>query len=88
MPRIFAQQPWVLFIDADEWLTPEIKQEIEGVVRGNSEYDGFLVEAEKFLSGNHDMPLDGILITRSGSTRRIKGDGKAGFTPRLRLKER
>jgi glycosyltransferase involved in cell wall biosynthesis len=36
--------PWLLFIDADEWLTPEIKQEIESVVLGDREYDGFLVE--------------------------------------------
>ncbi len=43
--------PWVLFIDADEWLTPEIKQEIEGVVRGNAEYDGFLVERKNFFLG-------------------------------------
>jgi glycosyltransferase involved in cell wall biosynthesis len=43
--------PWLLFIDADEWLTPEIKQEIEGVVCGNTGYDGFLVERKNFYLG-------------------------------------
>jgi glycosyltransferase involved in cell wall biosynthesis len=43
--------PWVLFIDADEWLTPEIKREIEDFVRGNTEYDGFLVERKNFYLG-------------------------------------
>jgi glycosyltransferase involved in cell wall biosynthesis len=44
--------PWLLFIDADEWLTPEIKQEIGGVVLGNNtEYDGFLVERKNFYLG-------------------------------------
>ena len=43
--------PWVLFIDADEWLTPEIKQEIGAVVRSNSKYDGFVVERKNFYLG-------------------------------------
>ena len=43
--------PWVLFIDADEWLTPEIKQEIEDLVRGTTEYEGFLVERKNFFLG-------------------------------------
>ncbi len=43
--------PWVLFIDADEWLTQEIKAEIERVVTGVSQYDGFLVERMNFYLG-------------------------------------
>ena len=43
--------PWVLFIDADEWLTSEIKLEIESVLRGNAGYDGFLVERKNFYLG-------------------------------------
>jgi len=42
---------WLLFIDADEWLTPEIKQEIEGVVGNQAEYEGFLVERKNFYLG-------------------------------------
>ncbi len=51
----FAQDcctlPWLLFIDADEWLTPEIKREIEGVVGATGAYDGYLVERKNFFLG-------------------------------------
>ena len=43
--------PWVLFIDADEWLTPEIKREIEGTLAGNTVHDGFLAERKNFYLG-------------------------------------
>ncbi len=43
--------PWVLFIDADEWLTPEIKAEIEGVLAGQTPYDGFMVRRKNFYLG-------------------------------------
>ncbi len=43
--------PWLLFIDADEWLTPEIKHEIERVVQSDAEHDGFLVERRNFYLG-------------------------------------
>jgi len=35
--------PWVLFIDADEWLTHDIKEEIETIIKGQTSYDGFIV---------------------------------------------
>lgn len=43
--------PWVLFIDADEWLTPEIKTEIEQVVMKGTEYDGFIVNRKNIYLG-------------------------------------
>jgi glycosyltransferase involved in cell wall biosynthesis len=43
--------PWVLFIDADEWLTPEIKAEIEGLFMKGTEYDGFMVNRKNFYLG-------------------------------------
>ena len=43
--------PWVLFIDADEWLTPEIKREIEETISGDAKHDGFLVERKNFYLG-------------------------------------
>ena len=46
-----CKAPWVLFIDADEWLTPEIKKEIEAVFSGETKYDGFLVERKNFFLG-------------------------------------
>jgi glycosyltransferase involved in cell wall biosynthesis len=43
--------PWVLFVDADEWLTPEIKGEIEGVLRLETDCDGFMVRRKNFYLG-------------------------------------
>lgn len=43
--------PWVLFIDADEWLTPEIKKEIEQVLAEEAEYDGYMVRRKNFYLG-------------------------------------
>lgn len=51
----FAQdactQPWVLFIDADEWLTPELKREIEGLINGETYWDGFVVDRKNIYLG-------------------------------------
>jgi glycosyltransferase involved in cell wall biosynthesis len=46
-----CSSPWVLFIDADEWLTPEIKAEIERIVTERAQYEGFLVERKNFYLG-------------------------------------
>jgi glycosyltransferase involved in cell wall biosynthesis len=43
--------PWVLFIDADEWLTPEIKTEIEQVLTNGTGFDGFMVDRKNFYLG-------------------------------------
>jgi glycosyltransferase involved in cell wall biosynthesis len=47
----YCESPWVLFIDADEWLTPEIKMEIEQVLAGGTEFDGFMVHRKNFYLG-------------------------------------
>jgi len=51
----FAQDqcthPWVLFIDADEWLTEELKKEIEDALNGDPSYDGFIVERRNIYLG-------------------------------------
>jgi glycosyltransferase involved in cell wall biosynthesis len=46
-----CEYPWVLFIDADEWLTPEIKREIEGLLANGTDCDGFLAERKNFYLG-------------------------------------
>ncbi len=46
-----CKNPWVLFIDADEWLTPEIKGEIEGLLSEGTVYDGFMAERKNFYLG-------------------------------------
>ena len=51
----FAQDqcsnPWVLFIDADEWLTSDIKDEISKLVTGQTLYDGFIVNRRNVYLG-------------------------------------
>ena len=43
--------PWVLFIDADEWLTREIKDEIAKLLSEGTAFDGFMVERKNFYLG-------------------------------------
>lgn len=43
--------PWVLFIDADEWLTREIREEIEAIVTGQTDCDGFMVNRRNVYLG-------------------------------------
>jgi glycosyltransferase involved in cell wall biosynthesis len=51
----FAQDkcshPWVLFIDADEWLTPEIKAEIAERLSDPVSFDGFIVRRRNYFGG-------------------------------------
>jgi glycosyltransferase involved in cell wall biosynthesis len=51
----FAQDrcinPWVMFIDADEWLTSDIKEEISRLVTGQTPYDGFIVNRRNIYLG-------------------------------------
>jgi glycosyltransferase involved in cell wall biosynthesis len=42
---------WVLFLDADEWLTPEIKHEISQTIQDDKGFDGFLVRRRNFYMG-------------------------------------
>ena len=48
--------PWVLFIDADEWLTPEIKGEIERASRRGNGLRRLHGGAEEFLSRQGHRP--------------------------------
>jgi glycosyltransferase involved in cell wall biosynthesis len=42
---------WLLFIDADEWLTPQIKEEIAGILSTGTTYDGFMVNRRNMYLG-------------------------------------
>lgn len=46
-----CRNDWVLFIDADEWLTPPLKEEIEEVVSGQTPYFGFVVNRRNVYLG-------------------------------------
>jgi glycosyltransferase involved in cell wall biosynthesis len=43
--------PWVLFIDADEWLTPQLKGEVEKIISENTDYNGFMVNRRNVYLG-------------------------------------
>jgi len=42
---------WVLFIDADEWLTPQLKGEVEKIISENTDYNGFMVNRRNVYLG-------------------------------------
>ncbi|HPP06072.1 MAG TPA: glycosyltransferase family 2 protein, partial [Syntrophorhabdaceae bacterium] len=42
---------WVIFIDADEWLTDEIKNEIARIVSSKTDYAGFMVNRKNIYLG-------------------------------------
>lgn len=51
----YANQPWILSIDADEVVSPELQQEIIRVLE-NSEADGYFINRRSFY---FDKPLKG-----------------------------
>jgi len=44
-----AKHEWVLSLDADEVLTPELKEEIERVLKSNTSYNGFTIPRKNFI---------------------------------------
>lgn len=45
-----VKTPWVLFLDSDETLSPELQAEIEGVVRSD-EYDAYYIKRRDIFLG-------------------------------------
>ena len=46
-----CSNPWVLFIDADEWLTPEIKEEIGRELSASPTADAFVARRRNYFMG-------------------------------------
>ena len=46
-----CKNPWVLFVDADEILTPGLKEEIEHLLSVETPYDGFIVSRRNVYLG-------------------------------------
>ena len=72
--------PWVLFVDADEWLTPEIKGEIEEVLRAGPATTGSWCGGRIFTWAGSSGTAGGIPTTRSGSTGRNAAAGQGAST--------
>jgi glycosyltransferase involved in cell wall biosynthesis len=53
-----ARYPWVLIVDADERVTPELAVEIERTLKGEPEYDGYVIYRRNYIFGH--------VIKRSG----------------------
>jgi len=50
-----CSNPWVLFIDADEWLTEEFKNEVAGIISGDTRYSGFIAHRRNIYLGRDDQ---------------------------------
>ncbi len=46
-----ATMPWIFVLDADERITPELRQEIEGILRTDGPLDGYRVPRRNFFCG-------------------------------------
>jgi glycosyltransferase involved in cell wall biosynthesis len=46
-----AENEWVLSLDADERATMELKEEMENILKNNSQYDGFYIPRKNFFMG-------------------------------------
>jgi len=46
-----CKNQWVLFIDADEWLTPEIKEETARIISDAADCNGFIVNRRNIYLG-------------------------------------
>lgn len=46
-----CQNEWVLFIDADEWIPKELKQEIRDALSKYNTFDGFVIRRRNFFLG-------------------------------------
>jgi glycosyltransferase involved in cell wall biosynthesis len=47
----FVRHPWVLILDADERVTPELAHEIRAVVEGDGPLDGYFLRRRSFFLG-------------------------------------
>ncbi|MCD5390703.1 glycosyltransferase family 2 protein [candidate division NPL-UPA2 bacterium] len=69
-----ASGQWILSLDADERVSPELAEEIKQVLRGSSNYDGYLVPMKFYFFG-HWMRYGGLYPKRHLRLFR-KGKGK------------
>ncbi len=84
-----ARGEWILFLDADEWLSEGIAKEISNICR-NSKYDGYKVirmnyYLGRFMKNTYDKILrlarkDKVRIAGKYVHERIEVDGKYGIT--------
>lgn len=53
-----AEHDWVLIVDADERVTPELAEEIKQLLKGDPKQDGFIIYRKNFIFG-HEVKRSG-----------------------------
>jgi glycosyltransferase involved in cell wall biosynthesis len=77
---------WALFIDADEWLTEEIKGEIAGVLKADTGYDGFVVARRNIYLGREIKHGGWYPDEEIRLYRREKGSWQGGLHAKIHVK--
>ena len=67
-----ATQNWILSLDADERVTPELKKEITSVMESSNPKDGYYIARKNFFLGRWISAADGILIITCGFSKEEK----------------
>jgi len=49
LEKLPLSHDWVLFLDADEWVTPELAEEVRQVVCSGTEFSGFMVKYDYYF---------------------------------------
>ena len=60
LDRLSLSHEWVLFLDADEQVTPELAEEIRQVISNDTEFSGFVIKYDYYFLGKllkHGGPL-------------------------------
>lgn len=59
----FLKHPWILILDADERLTPELREEIRSILKNGSQFDGYRIRRDAWFCNrrvrcwSHDWSL-------------------------------
>jgi glycosyltransferase involved in cell wall biosynthesis len=51
-----AKGEWLLYIDSDERISSELRENIKRVVSGDGEFDAYRLQRRNFYFGNHEWP--------------------------------
>lgn len=83
---LHARTPWVLYLDSDERVTDEFKNEIEKVIKGHDEYSaigGYFIYRKTFYYG-HDWHLKDKVQRLFLRTRFVEWQGVVHETPKIK----
>ncbi len=76
MDNLAFSHDWILLLDADEVLTPELSREINKRIQ-DSKYDGYYIALEQYFLGRR-LRHSGATFHKLSLFRRGRGDSNAG----------